>query len=123
VPHAKAVQLCRALDIGVVPCRALGPTYGSSVQIFEYLAAGACVVAPAVGQLEEVLRDGRGITYRHRSQAEMVAAVRKAVADPQLRRQVAARGREAVLSEYTWRENARRVVGFCEEICERVHRL
>ena len=85
--------------------------FGSPTKLFEYMAAGRAIVASAVGQIADVLADGRtALLVPPESSEALVAAVSRLAADPALRRRLGAAAREQAEREHTWRRNAERVL-------------
>ncbi|MDH5648406.1 MAG: glycosyltransferase family 4 protein [Gammaproteobacteria bacterium] len=102
--HREVPSLVRLFDIAVLPD---SNSYGSPMKIFEYMAVGAAVVAPRVGPVEEVLRDGEtGLIVEPSHAAQMVDAITKLVEDRDLRERLSRKGREYVMSNHTWAKNA-----------------
>jgi glycosyltransferase involved in cell wall biosynthesis len=85
--------------------------YASPLKLFEYLALGRVIVAPASANIREILRDGESaILFSPDERGAFAAAVRKAAEDGALRARVAAGARETIAARgLTWAENARRV--------------
>ena len=98
-----------AFDVAVQP----GATdYASPMKLFEYMAMGKCIVAPAQANVREVLVDG--VTARlfpAGDRAALAAALRELVEAPATRAKLGERAR-AELAErgYLWTTNARRVI-------------
>lgn len=103
-PHAEIPALVAAMDIAIL---LNSNDYGSPMKIFEYLGMGKAVVAPAVGPVKEVLREGEtGLLITPGSTAEMAQAIVRLVEDPALRRRLGTAGRAYVSANHTWRQNA-----------------
>jgi glycosyltransferase involved in cell wall biosynthesis len=104
-----------AFDIALQP--AVVP-YASPLKLFEYLAMGRAIVAPASPNITEVLTDGQNAVLfdPHRVDG-MLRAIERICSDGVLRRRVAEGARNTILlRKLTWEENARR-------IAELFHRL
>jgi glycosyltransferase involved in cell wall biosynthesis len=103
-----------AADIGVAPFDveahpplALG-FYWSPLKIFEYMAAGLPVVAPAVDRLPSLVADEReGLLYSPRPGA--LAAALERLADPALRERLGRAARERAVREYSWKTHCERL--------------
>ena len=75
------------------------------------------VVATRIGQVADVIDDDRtGWLYEPGDPIDLARVIRRLECDPERRRTVGAAARERVLNEYTWRHNARRVVGIAEDL-------
>lgn len=110
--HDRMPAALRSADIGVAPfdIGAHAPLslgfYWSPLKLFEYMAAGLPVVAPAVDRIPSLVADGvEGILYQAPSaqthRHALAAALRK-LADPQLRRTLGAAARERAVEQYSW---------------------
>jgi glycosyltransferase involved in cell wall biosynthesis len=107
VPHERIPPLLEAMDIGVIPD---SNEYGSPMKLFEYLFCGAVPVVPDYPPMRDVIEHGvHGLIFPRRDMAAMVAAIRRLLEQPALRREMAARGRALVRSRHTWAANAERV--------------
>src|SRR5262249_22465461 len=126
IPHDRMPAALSAADVGVAPFDvaahaplALG-FYWSPLKIFEYMAAGLPVVAPAVDRIPSLVENGReGILYvppdegSYRaaqtggSHAEALAAALLELADPQLRQRLGAAARDRAVRQYSWAAHSR----------------
>jgi glycosyltransferase involved in cell wall biosynthesis len=108
LPHAVMPAALRAADIGAAPfdvgahkALSLG-FYWSPLKIFEYMATGLPVVAPAVDRIPSLVAHEReGILYDPRDQAGLTGALER-LSDPDLRRRLGAAARERAVREYSW---------------------
>lgn len=107
-PHADIPALVATMDIAIL---LNSNDYGSPMKIFEYLGMGKAVVAPAVGPVKEVLREGEtGLLITPGSAAEMAQAIIRLVRDAELRRRLGSAGRAYVTANHTWHQNAVKVL-------------
>lgn len=99
-----------AMDVAVQPDVT---EYASPIKLFEYLALGKAVVAPAKPNIAEVVADGRDALLFEPGSAEALAGcLQRLWQDPGLRRELAARaGRLVAERGFTWEANADRVIG------------
>jgi glycosyltransferase involved in cell wall biosynthesis len=120
VPHA-AMPVCLAsADIGVAPFDtsahrplALG-FYWSPLKIFEYMAAGLPVVAPAVDRLPALVGDQReGLLYDPAEPGALAAALER-LADPALRARLGTAARTRAVREYSWAAHCKALVAAIE---------
>lgn len=121
VPHARMGAYLAAMDIGVAPYRAPGADEGgfyfSPLKIFEYLAAGLPVVAPRLGQIAEVIEDGRhGLLHAPDDVPALAAHLASLIRDPALRAGMGRAGAALVGERYTWAGNAERVVEIARQL-------
>jgi len=64
VPHAQVPRYLSLMDLVISPYREDYLFYGSSMKLLEYMAAGKVVLAPALGQIKELVVDGyNGMLY------------------------------------------------------------
>ena len=81
----------------------------SPIKIFEYIAAGKPIVAPALPSVEEILRDGEtALLYRAGDAEHMSACIRRLIDDPELGERLAARASKKV-DGWTWCSRAKRL--------------
>ena len=114
LPHDRMPAALAAADIGVAPfdIAAHAPLqlgfYWSPLKIFEYMAAGLPVVAPAVDRLPSLVADGReGLLYDPSRGAEALADALVKLADPAARRPLGAAARERAVRDYSWQAHCR----------------
>jgi glycosyltransferase involved in cell wall biosynthesis len=86
--------------------------YASPLKLFEYLAMGRAIVAPASPNITEVLTDGENAVLFDPDRADgMLRAIERLCNDGELRQRVAAGARNTIeLRKLTWDGNARRIV-------------
>lgn len=115
LPHDVMPACLAAADIGVAPfdTSAHPPLalefYWSPLKIFEYMAAGLPVVAPAIPRLRQLVTDEReGLLYDN-ARPEALADALERLTDPALRRTLGAAARERVVAEYSWAAHCRRL--------------
>lgn len=109
IPHvAMPAALARA-DIGVAPFdvgahRALSlGFYWSPLKIFEYMAAGLPVVAPAVDRIPALVQhEGEGVLYDPAREGALASALER-LGDPALRQTLGAAARARAVRDYSWK--------------------
>jgi glycosyltransferase involved in cell wall biosynthesis len=110
VPRAEVPALYRAADVCLVPMRAV-PLFNSFIpsKMFEILACGRPVLASLEGEAAEILREsGAAIVTPPEDVDALVLALTRLAAAPQLRDELAARGRPYVAEHFDRRRLARR---------------
>lgn len=114
VGHDRVPRLLDACDILVAPHVPLADGsefFGSPTKIFEYMAMGKGIVASRLGQIGEVLAEGKtALLVEPGDVEELKAAILKLVDSAELRRQLGANARDVAETEHTWIKNAQRVV-------------
>ena len=108
IAHERMPAVLAASDIGVAPfdVTAHRPLslgfYWSPLKIFEYMAAGLPVVAPAVDRIPQLVAHEReGILYDPTSPGALAAALEK-LSDRALRQRLSAAARERAVRDYSW---------------------
>ena len=109
VPHEQMPACLAAADIGVAPfdVAAHKPLtlgfYWSPLKIFEYMAAGLPVVAPAGGRMSGLIEHNReGILYKPATPAALADALAR-LGDSDLRRELGKAARARAVREYSWK--------------------
>jgi glycosyltransferase involved in cell wall biosynthesis len=108
LPHAQLPQALASADIGVAPFDAgrhaplrLG-FYWSPLKIYEYMAVGLPVVAPALPRLQRLVEHGReGLLYDPDQPRGLDGAI-VALADPGVRRRMGEAARARVVKDFSW---------------------
>lgn len=111
--HADMPATLAACDIGVAPFDlgrhaplALG-FYWSPLKMFEYMATGLPVVAPASDRIPSLVGHQReGLLYAAMEPGGLAAAL-EALTDPQLRSRLGAAARRRAVAEYSWSRHCR----------------
>jgi glycosyltransferase involved in cell wall biosynthesis len=120
LPHAAMPACLASADIGVAPFDvaahrplALG-FYWSPLKIFEYMAAGLPVVAPAVDRIPSlVAHDREGLLYDPAQPGGLAASLER-LADPALRARLGAAARTRAAAEYSWQAHCEALVDAIE---------
>lgn len=110
--HEEVADVVRLFDIAVAPYDETDHLfYFSPLKLFEYMGCGAPVVAAALGQIAEVVRDGdNGLLYAPGDPDALAGACERLLDDPALRERLGRAAAAAVHSRYTWAANARRII-------------
>ena len=118
LPHEQMPAVLAAADVGVAPfdLAAHAPLslgfYWSPLKIFEYMASGLPVVAPAVDRIPSLVGDGReGVLYppggSRESHRDALADALVRLSDPAVRQALGAAARERAVGEYSWAAHCR----------------
>ena len=108
LPHDRLPACLAACDIGVAPfdpdthpSLSLG-FYWSPLKIFEYMAAGLPVVAPAIDRIPNLVgHNSEGLLYDSAIPTGLPHAF-AALADPELRHRLGRAARERAVRDYSW---------------------
>jgi glycosyltransferase involved in cell wall biosynthesis len=110
VPYGEVPRYVNAMDVVIVPYPKREFWYPSSMKLFEYMAAQKAVVASAVPQVDEVIRDGQnGFLFDPDNLDEFTDKVLRLADSTALRNRLAAAARKTVLESYTWVAHARKM--------------
>ena len=115
VEHDRMPVCLAAADIGVAPFDldahrplSLG-FFWSPLKIFEYMAVGLPVVAPAVGRIASLVQHEReGVLYDP-SYPEGLGNALACLKDPALRAKLGASARERAVREYSWKAHCEKL--------------
>lgn len=102
------------LDIALQPA---ATSYASPMKLFEYMAAGKAIVAPAQANIREILRDGEnGLLFTPGDWRHMVSRVMELIAEPANIRRIGDAARKDIeQNDRTWLGNAKRVVALLKK--------
>jgi glycosyltransferase involved in cell wall biosynthesis len=122
VPHEQLPASLAAADIGVAPFDPVQHAplqlgfYWSPLKIFEYMAAGLPVVAPALPRLRRLVEHEReGLLYDPEDPGALDRTI-AALADVTVRRRLGAAARERVVRDFSWQAH-------CAALDARLRRL
>jgi glycosyltransferase involved in cell wall biosynthesis len=95
-----------AADIAVVPVPVMKQTmWLSPMKLFEYMASGKAVVASAMGQIANVVKDNENGLLVPAGDAEaMASAINRLIADPNLRSRLGQQARETAVNNHSWEQ-------------------
>lgn len=114
VPHGRVPALLDACDILISPHVPLADGtefFGSPTKLFEYMAMGKGIVASRLGQIGDVLDDGRDALLVEPGDANHLStAIQKLAADRELTARLGRASRESAVSNHTWKQNAAKVL-------------
>ena len=111
LPHAEAIERLRGWSAGVAPYLPLDGFYFSPLKVFEYMAAGLCPVASALGEIPALLGEGeRGVLVRAGDASGLATALVELARNRGWASELGSRARAHVLETYSWERNARAVL-------------
>jgi glycosyltransferase involved in cell wall biosynthesis len=121
IPQEQGPEHLAACDVLVAP-HVANPDgsafFGSPTKLFEYMAMGKGIVASRLGQIAEVLDDGRTALLTAPGDPEALAdGLLRLVQDDRLREDLGRAARDEVLRRYSWKEHVRRTVDRLLELC------
>ncbi|MCK6540118.1 MAG: glycosyltransferase family 4 protein, partial [Anaerolineales bacterium] len=104
VTHAEVVRYVSAADIAVVPVPTMKQQmWLSPMKLFEYMASGKAIVASAMGQIKDVIRDGdNGLLVPAGDEAALADAIIRLIEDVPLRVRLGRQAREDAVKDHSW---------------------
>lgn len=111
LPHRRVLELMSTWDVGVAPFAPLPRFYFSPLKLVEYMAAGACPIASRLGQIAELLDEGRrGVLVPPGDPLRLASGLVDLARDRPMTRRLGSRARAWVLRSRTWASNAERIL-------------
>lgn len=104
VPHDRVPAFMAAADIAAAPYESLGgPLWLSPLKVYEYMASGAAIVASRVGQIAEVITDGRnGLLVTPGDPRDLAAAMGRLMRDAAERAALGSQARDDATRRHSW---------------------
>jgi glycosyltransferase involved in cell wall biosynthesis len=115
IAREEIVDYVAAFDVALQPHVV---PYASPLKLFEYMALGGAIVAPATANIREVLSNGEdALLFNPNDAAAFDAALEQLCDDAALRERLGRAARATLERKgFTWADNARRIVALGEEI-------
>lgn len=114
VPHNEVYSYVAAMDIGVMPD---SNEFGSPMKILEYQAMECVAVGPDLGPIQEIIRDGdTGRIFKRRDSNDFTSVLVDLCLNTSRRRDIGSSGRDYVLAERTWTQNAEDVLKLFDKL-------
>lgn len=106
VSHSQVPEMLSIADVTVVPSPPITASRGGTgtpLKLFEYMAAGKAIVATALNEAVEVIRDGYdGVLVEPGDVNKFAEAALKLINDPEARRRLGQNAREQAVKQYSW---------------------
>lgn len=92
--------------------------YASPLKLFEYLALGRAIVAPAKANILEVLTDNKNsVLFEPGDKRAFVSAIEKLCIDAKLRKKISSNAKQLISEQgYYWDTNAKKVLEIAEKL-------
>lgn len=85
--------------------------YGSPLKLFEYMLAKCCIILPDRETIHEVMEDGKDtLLFEPRNGEDFSRLLSIVIENDNLRKKMAEKAYNKVISQYTWKHNAEKVV-------------
>jgi glycosyltransferase involved in cell wall biosynthesis len=111
LPESRVPPALARMDIAVAPYPALPDFYFSPLKLFEYMAAGLPVVTTTVGDLPQLVDDGRtGVLTPPDEPVALARAIAALAADPERCRRLGTAARARVIERHSWQATAARIL-------------
>lgn len=107
VPRADVLNYINLLDVAVLPH---SNDFGSPVVMFEFMALRKPLVAPRLGPIEDVQRDGETALLFKPLDVECRVAIERILDEPGLGVALAERAHRQLAERHSWRRNAERIL-------------
>lgn len=91
--------------------------YFSPLKLYDYMASGLPVIGTHLGQVGQVITSERCGLTTDASLADLAAKIGALERDRATAAQMGARGRQAVIRQYNWEQNASLTEGFLRDLC------
>ena len=113
VSHSEISRHVNAADIAVVPVPKMETEmWLSPMKLFEYMASGKAVVASAMGQINDVIKDGvNGLLIPAGDETALANAINKLIEDAPFRAQLGKQAREDAVRDHSWEQYISRLEG------------
>lgn len=113
----KIPALLQSMDVAVAPYLEQENFYFSPLKIFEYMATGLPIVASDIGQISELIVDGKsGLLVTPGSLPELSKALITLAEHPDLGQQMGDRAKKVVEERFTWDSVVTRVLKIADEL-------
>lgn len=110
IPHDEVPDYLAAFDVGMAAFRDIGIEFcGSPIKLFEYMAAGKAIVASRIGQIPEIVEDGRtALLIEPGDIGQLTDAIVRLAEDPALRQRLGGAA-QVEGQKYSWDAYAQRL--------------
>lgn len=113
IPREEVQKYISAIDIGVLPH---SNEFGSPIVLFEFMAMGKPVVAPALDPITDVIENNHtGLIFQPEDFVAMKDALLRLVEDENLRIKIGKSARTEIINNHTWKKKAEIVLKTMEK--------
>jgi glycosyltransferase involved in cell wall biosynthesis len=116
VPHDQVPRYLSACDVCVAPYPRIEPFYFSPIKVIEYMAMQLPIVASAQGQINDLLREDRGILVEPEDVDGLASALGQVIADLERAKRIGLLARKFVVDNLIWEHNVQKVLQLCEKV-------
>ena len=91
--------------------------FGSPTKLFEYMGMGKAIIASAVGQIADIIKDGHnGVLVKQRNPVDLAHAIIRLTQEPELCHILGKNARYDAVTTYSWKHNAQRVINVVQSL-------
>lgn len=113
LPQHRVAALLGAADVAVAPYPVMTrELWLSPLKLFEYMASGTAIIASRVGQVAQIIQDGKnGLLVEPGNPAALTDALNTLLGDPDLRVRLGSRARNDAVQNHSWDQYVTRLEG------------
>ena len=112
VDYERVPYIMASFDIAIFP---FTKTYCSPLKLFEYMALGLVTLAPRVPAVQELFVDNTHLRMIEQDGSNFEEVLNELTSSKEKCDRIAQSGKAYVLSQFTWQQNAERVVDTIKE--------
>ncbi len=117
VDHERIPEVLNLMDIVLAPYPKFDFFYFSPIKLFEYMAAGKVLLSTNVGQIGEIIHDGKnGVFCDPENASDVASKIIQLMNDDKLRQSIGKNARITIEKEHTWAHKAK----LWESVCQKV---
>ena len=110
VPATRVPHYLNHIDVALIPDSA---EHASPIKLFEYMAAGKAVIAPARASIQQIItHEFDGLIFETLNPRAFLAAVERIYRDAELRKRLGSNARQTVLSKHLWEHRVQEIEGW-----------
>jgi glycosyltransferase involved in cell wall biosynthesis len=114
VPHHEVPCLLASMDVAVAPYTKHRGFYFSPLKIYEYMASGLPVVASNIGQIKEIIHNGKnGTLVPPDNPSALALALDRLQKVPELRARLGVAARSTIVGKHSWDTIVGRILFLC----------
>jgi glycosyltransferase involved in cell wall biosynthesis len=117
IPYTEVPSYLKSMDVTVAPYTRIPDFYFSPLKIFEYMAMEKPVIASGIGQIKEIVDDGRtGLLFEAGNSRDLAEKIMSLRDNPELMKGMGTEARKSILHKRTWKNNASEILSIVEGI-------
>lgn len=114
VPYQKIPKHIAVMDIVLAPYSKLDFFYYSPLKIFEYMACGKAVITSGIGQILDLIQDGKtGLLCEPGNIDEMITKINSLIFEDSKRVNMGKAARQFIANNHSWDAQAQRLSSIC----------